>query len=362
MEPEMNHKRKKILLIIILAAILLAGGIFAYLKYNKPKDVSETKTNTTDNTKTTPEVKEEVKPVLTESPLDGTMVEQNANRHPLAIMIENHTQSRPQSGLIDGSIVYETLAEGGITRFMAIYGPKAPNQIGPVRSARTYYVDWAEEYDAYYTHFGGAADALKKIKTDGVKDLNGMTNSGSAFWRKWYPGVSQSEHTAFTDPRKLYTLAQKWPNTAPIATYTFKDDPAIESRPPTGTLSIDFSGNATFAVKFAYDPASNTFLRSMAGLPHKDRITGLQIAPKNIIVQTASEIYKKGKKDHDVQTIGSGKAKFFIDGKMTTGTWTKTSSKTRTIFKDDAGVQIILNRGQTWIAVVRPGAPVVWTP
>ena len=74
-----------------------------------------------------------------------------ANRHPLAIMIENHPQARPQIGLTSASIVYETLAEGGITRFMGIFGPTLPTTVGPVRSARTYYVDWAEEYNAYYT-------------------------------------------------------------------------------------------------------------------------------------------------------------------------------------------------------------------
>ncbi len=351
----------KILVIFIIIVILASGGILYYLyspEISKAPDQSQGKEASENPNQEPP------KPVLVESTLDGTMVTpEKANVRPLAVMIENHPQARPQTGLADASIVYETLAEGGITRFMAIYGPSVPDTAGPVRSARTYYVDWAQDYNALYTHFGGANDALKKIKNDGVADIDGMKLSGY-FWRKWYPGVTGSEHTAFTNPTKLYQYAasKKWPTEGNFTKYTFKDDIAIAERPSTGTLSIDYSGNSNFAAKFTYDQATNTYSRYMAGIAHKDRITGKQISSKNIIVQYTKEIYKSGKKDHDLQTVGTGIAKIYLDGKEINGTWSKSNTKARTIFKDESGNQIVFNRGQTWIAVVRPNAPVKWIP
>lgn len=359
----LSPKQKKTIIIISVIILIIAAGIFAYAYSTKDKNHT-IKVKPTPTTASTPTAAPT--PVLKESPLDGTLVSSDiAARHPLAIMIENHPQARPQSGLNEASIVYETLAEGGITRFMGIFSTKYPTQAGPVRSARTYYVDWAHEYDAYYAHFGGASDALKKIAAEGIKDLDGMKLGKPLFWRTWYPGVTASEHTAFTDPAKLYnyaTTSKKWSTTNSFTTYKFKDDPIATAKGKGGTLTVNFSGNANFIAKFVYDPATNTWPRTLAGFAHKDRITGVQIAPKNIIVQYASEIYKANKKDHDVQTVGSGNAKFFIDGAMTTGTWSKASTTTRTIFKDSTGKQITLNRGQTWIAVVKPAAAVTWTP
>lgn len=363
-KKSLSSKQKTILIISAIIIVLLTSGIllYAYWAPHKAQNNSSKKPILTPTSTPTPVPT----PVVVESQLDGTMVNTaSAARHPLAIMVENHPQARPQSGLIDASIVYETLAEGGITRFMGIFGPKLPTQVGPIRSARTYYVDWAEEFDAFYAHYGGAPDALRKIPADGVKDLNGMQIGAAQFWRHTYPGVTASEHTAFTNAEKLFNYSlttKKWANSAPASVYKFKDDPTAAEKGKGGTLTVNFSGNATYIAKFVYDPTTNTWPRTLAGVAHKDRISGLQIAPKNIIVQTASEIYKKGKKDHDVQTTGSGNAKFFLDGKMTTGTWSKADSKSRTIFKDSTGAQIVLNRGQTWIAVVKPGAAVIWTP
>lgn len=358
----LSHKQKKILIISLSIVVVLIGGAITYAQLNKKAEKPSPK-------KTTPKVEkvvEQPKPTLIESQLDGTLVSPEiATRHPVAVMIENHPQARPQSGLADANIVYEALAEGGISRFMAIFGTKYPTQAGPVRSARTYYVDWAEEYDAYYTHFGGAADALAKIRNEGVKDLDGMKIGKPLFWRKYYPGVSGSEHTAFTSPEQLYNYSintKKWTTANSFTIYKFKDDAPAAERPATGTLSVDISGNATYASKYTYDPTTNSYLRFMAGVVHKDRITGAQINPKNIVIQYANEIYKAGKKDHDMQTIGSGRAKYFLDGKMVEGTWEKAASKSRTVFKDAAGAPVTFNRGQTWIAVVKPTAPVTWTP
>jgi hypothetical protein len=355
------NKKQKIALIITIVLFVGSAGTLAFLNYqNNQESISKEEKNNQEPSKPP----EPPKPVLKEAQLDGQLIEGDLyNRHPLAIMIENHPQARPQAGLTDASIVYETLAEGGITRFMAVYSHKIPAKAGPVRSARTYYVDWAQEYDAFYAHVGGAQDALNKISADNVKDLNQFAIGTAAFWREPKAGIA-IEHTMFTDPAKLYNIAwqKNWPKSSNFTTYGFKEDAATTERPSGGTISIDFSGNSYYAVKYTYDPVSNNYLRNMAGNPHRDRVTGTQINPKNIIVQYANEITKAGKKDHDTQTIGSGPAKIFLDGKMIEGTWKKTARGQRTIFLDGAGAQIKINRGQTFIEVVRPNAPVIFTP
>ncbi len=355
----MSLGRRYILIWILSILIVGAGAFLAYSYYkNKPSPVAVNPTPTP-TTQITPT------PSVIPAPLDGVLSDPAlANRHPLAIMVENHPEARPQQGLNEASLVYETLAEGGVTRFMAVYGPRIPKTVGPVRSARTYYVGWAEEYDAFYAHYGGSSDALRKIPYDKVRNINGMGVGQPYFWRHWYSGVSGSEHTAFTSPAKLYQYADKkgWPKTSSFTVWNFKDDAPTTERPQGGSLTVNFSYGSTFNVKYAYDPATNTYKRSLAGSAHKDRITSVQIAPKNVIVQMTKKIYKAGKKDHDVQIIGTGKAWVYLDGKQIAGTWTKLDKKARTIFTDTTGNQITFNRGQTWIEVIHSDISSKWTP
>jgi len=140
-------------------------------------------------------------PKTEECPLNGALHTKKAKeswekRRPLAVMIENHTEARPQSGLSSADIVYEAVAEGGITRFMALfYCNLADIQVGPVRSARTYYLDWLGEYDALYAHVGGAntpgpADALGQIIRYEVKDLNQFSIGFPVFWRDYQRAIA----------------------------------------------------------------------------------------------------------------------------------------------------------------------------
>src|SRR3990167_951299 len=152
-------------------------------------------------------------------PLDGDLHTKKAKdslekRRPLAVMIENHADARPQSGLTSADIVYEAVAEGGITRFMAIfYCNLSDTQVGPVRSARTYFLDWLSEYDALYAHVGGAntpgpADALSQIIKYGIKDLNQFSIGFPTFWRDYqrlgHPVAT--EHTMYSTTQKLWEI------------------------------------------------------------------------------------------------------------------------------------------------------------
>jgi hypothetical protein len=176
---------KKIIILSLIGALFLGiSGVGAYTitKYiNNPQISNNPITN-----EVTPSPS--VKPVAAESycPLNGkkyTVDDQLRweSEHPIAVMIENHPEARPQSGLSKADVVYEVVAEGGITRFMGLFLCEEPPQfVGPVRSARTYYLDWLSEYNAFYAHVGGAntdgkADALQQIKDYGIKDFDGIS-------------------------------------------------------------------------------------------------------------------------------------------------------------------------------------------
>lgn len=304
-------------------------------------------------------------PVTQASNLDGLVVATElALRHPLAIMIENTPGVRPQAGLSDASLVYEAITEGGITRFMAVYGHTLPEKAGPVRSARPVFIDFAEEFQpnsAYYAHVGGSEEALGKIKGDGVYDLNQFAIGNKAFQRFPKAGVA-TEHTMFTFPNKLYEVAKSlgYKTESSFRTWKFKDDADATTRPETQTITVPFS-SAAYDVKYVYDKASNTYKRYIAGAAHTDANNNKHISPKNVIVQYVKyETAANSKKGHqNVKVIGEGTAKIFRDGKVVEAKWKKPSSPGRTIYTEAAtGDEIPFVRGQTFIELVKTDANV----
>lgn len=291
--------------------------------------------------------------------LDGTKVEKDkAIRHPLAVMVENHPEARPQVGLDKASIIYEAITEGGITRFMAVYGPYDTNKVGPVRSARTYYIDWLSEFNAFYVHVGGNLDALDKIKADNILDLDEFTIGDKAYWREPKAGIA-IEHTMYADINKLYDIAlneKHWPKTSDFTALKFKEPLEIALRGAGQKVQINFSSES-YNVVWTYEPKTNTYLREMGGEIHKDRNTQKQLASSNIIIQemarqeATTAINESGWK---MDTIGEGKVKVFSQGKEVNGTWKKANRTSRTIFYDDKGKEIIFTPGQFWIEIVPP--------
>ncbi len=337
-------KKKKIILGVIIGVVVLGTsiGVWAYFNNRSGGDATKLPVSFT-NTSTVCE-------------LDGTEVSKEvAARHPLAVMVENHPEARPQAGIDKASVVYEAIAEGGITRFMLVYSCYETDKVGPVRSARTYFVDWAEEYNAFYAHAGGAQNALTKIAEDGVLDLN---HNQTAFWRQ--NDGRALEHTLYTSIPKLYQYAQDQGydiNTSDYTKLKFKTDVAKGSRPTDGKGAIiNFSNSDTYKVEWTYDPETNSYLRSQAGAAHNDEITGQQLKAKNIIIATYSRsaVESGGKTVYDFNTIGSGEAKILMDGTVIDGTWKKDKAGQRTLYYDASGNEIKFNPGQTWIEIVNP--------
>lgn len=304
-----------------------------------------------------------------------------AERRPLAVMIENHEESRPQSGLSYADIVYETVAEGGITRFMGVFycGIAAFNKgLAPVRSARTYFLDWVSEYDALYNHVGGAgncsddtvdnrAKALCQIDKYGIKDLDQFGIPFPTCYRNYdrldHPVATEHTMVCFTD--KLYDLAKKrnWTNVDEekiswdknFIPWKFKDEAKETER---GSVSMfkftHWEGyEKDYVVQWDYDKGTNSYKRNNGGKPHLDLETKQQLTAKNVAIQFAKQTIGVDEHGHLLYgTIGGGKALIYQDGKEINGTWKKPSRTDRTKFFDEKGKEIQFNPGQIWFEIV----------
>ncbi len=334
---------------IIFVALVVAGGATGYgLTRNISVDFGPLK------------LKEKVE-TRVPAPLTGELVDPAViTKRPIAVVIENHPDARPQSGYNDADIVYETLAEGGITRTLAIFQSKSSTEIGPVRSARSYFVDWLTAYGALFGHVGGNADALDLVSQIGVADLNQFYNGGN-YWRS---ADRYAPHNVYTTTDKLYAAAKanNLSTSAIVAGLKFKKDVAEKDRPASQDVNIEFSYD-DFTAGYSYVPKTNTYLRSNGGVAAKDKNTGAQIAPKNVIVEFTSivpYINYAAEQGVRITDIGSGSGYLFQDGKTTKITWTKSSREARTKYVDETGKEIELNPGQTWIEVVPTGNSVTF--
>lgn len=346
-------KKVKIIIVCSLGALLLAGSVLAYT-LTRPKKVERAAVQT----KAAPPAKTTIP-----SPLTGVEVSpQLAKRPPVTVVIENlYPNARPQSGLSSAGVVYEALAEGGITRYLAVFQDGLPleKDIGPIRSLRTYFVDWTLEYDAPVVHAGGNVDAIALIKPTGLKSLNQFYN-GDYFRRI---SSRPAPHNLYTTGKQLDQLLKDRgydgvPNFKP---WPRKDDDSKRPGDAT-TITVDFSAK-DYQASFAYDVDSKLYKRSLRGVSDIDANTNQQISPKNVVVismPTHQNMTHENDLSLVMQTVGSGQAWVFTDGAVTIGRWQKDSRTDRIKFTDSTGAEIKLNRGQTWISVIPEGKTVTY--
>jgi len=289
--------------------------------------------------------------------IDGMMVSTRYwNQLPFGIMIENTPNARPQSGLGQASIVYETLAEGGVTRFLAIFPQSVkPKTVGPVRSSRPYYVDWAKEFDAIYLHAGGSRDALNEIGRLKVRSFDALTKRAYNFTYRKCSGV----HCLYTNKIRLDKLAKQYKLTTANANsdgWIFKNDEPLAKRQKNAkTITIDFNGR-TYRVDWKYNRKTNRYKRWNGGVIAKDANTGKQLTASNVLVmRVPKEKVLDRKARISLQLVGKGSATLYRDGNAINLQWKKSSSSAKTKFySKKTGKEIEFNRGTTWIEVV-PG-------
>lgn len=327
------------------AIIIVCGVIVAFvLNHTGSKPVAEAAK--------IPDKTIAVAPATVPSSLSGLPVSPEVNKTPVTgVMIENSDGARPQAGLSNAGVVFEAVAEGGITRFLALYQDQAPANVGPIRSARPYYLQWALGFDASLAHVGGSADALNDIKAWGVKDLNEMYNAGS------YHRIStrQAPHNVYTSISTLNQLetAKGYTSTSFTGFPRKTEDP---SKAPT-VKSIDMNPSwSDYSVHYDYDSATNSYNRSEAGSSMVDSNTAKQLSPKvvigMIIPKSQGALDSTGAYYTVYQVVGNGQAYVFQDGTLTTGTWSKSSASSQIQFTDATGKTIKLDPGQTWITAL----------
>ncbi len=327
--------------VIFVAAITLLSFI---LFFQKPVEVAKA-----------PAVEVEVvpEPIKYYSPLTGSLVADEAatNQVVTAIMIENSPDARPQSGIKKAGVVFEAIAEGGITRFLTLFQEQKPQLIGPVRSLRMYYVDWLAAFNASVAHVGGSAASLTEIRNGSYRDIDQFFNSAS-YWRAT---DRYAPHNVYTSFAKLDALNKAKGYTTSNFDGFPRTDSKPSAKPNAKSVSINIS-SALYNTAYTYDAKTNTYARSMGGVPHLDRENG-QITPSVVIALKVNEstVLEDGYRQK-IDTIGSGDAVIFQNGDAINATWSKASRKDQIQFKDIKGKVIPFVRGQTWISAVPNGS------
>lgn len=338
----------KILIIILAVVIVIAGILLALKIFNKGQ--VETGSPVEIGEKEPEKEREPEKPQV-------QIVNVNSKTRPYAVMINNNHSAWPQCGLQDAYLVYEIITEGGITRMMALYKDKYPTKVGSVRSARHYFIDYVEENDAIYIHWGGSTEATSRINNSGINDIDGIALEGSVFFRD-KTLKRDYEHTGFVDLEKAKTYAEGKGFTRDVKkdlllNYSAEeiDLSSVQGVSAANSVTLKYSDYHT--TSYEYDAENKVYKRSMSGKANVDLITGKQYTAKNIIVyQVKNYTLSNGNSGkQELENIGSGSGYYITGGYAVPIKWEKTSHSGQTVYKYESGEEITVNDGNTFIQI-----------
>lgn len=332
-------KGTKIFVVILILLILVAGGLLALKMFNN-NDVQEANTNAVNET-----TQEEVV-VQKPKTLSG-------DSRPIAVMIDNNINAMPQAGLLEADIIYEIIVEGGESRLMLILQDKDLDKIGPIRSARHYFLDYALENDAIYVHYGWSPQAQADITSLGVDNINGIYESEDSFWRvddKYAPhnAVTSTKNILEIADRKGYRVDKEKEN---VLNYVV-DEVNLEDGEIANTVTIPYSsGNV---VKYEYDEDLKEYVRYSRGEKQVDWDTEKTVTTKNIIIEKARNTTLNDGSGKGRQTLDNIKeldGYYITNGKAIKITCDKTTRSGQTVYKDLDGNEIDVNDGKTFIQI-----------
>lgn len=330
-------------LIIIVTIVIAVVGTVLFWKYQlKEKLTGGAKVNQTEQFYS-----------IVGTPVDKKVSEQR----PIAIVVENHVDARPQSGLTSADVVYETLAEGGITRLLAFYQTTNPKEIGPIRSARPYFNVLANQWGAIYAHVGGSTIALSEINSGIHKKLQDINEFffGDYFYRT---KERVAPHNVYSTLELIRQLMDKkgwnnWPQQHKLG--EFETIPTDQLQTSVTKITVKFF-DPTYGMVFTFDPSTGLYNRTNGGKIAKDKNNDTQIAPHNVLVQYVEDFVVPLE---PVNGIGfkleqDGKAILFTGGKATEGTWRYKNGFTEYITEgqDGASLPLKFQPGQTWIILM----------
>ena len=295
------------------------------------------------------------------NPLTGEELEEVTENRPFAIMINNSSKAAPQCGIGQADMLYEIIAEGSITRFMAIfYDLSDVDVIGPVRSVRPYFFRMAKHYGAIFSSASGSSEGLKLIRQEKYPYLNGIAGAGSAFYRdEWRKSNRGFEHSLMTTGEKLFAAAEKagYDTTMADVDYGFRfTDEAMTAGEAASELTIWFYKNGK-KTTMKYDESTGLYAMSQHGEASLDANSDTPIAFRNVVVLEADS-HVKDKQGHlEVQTTGTGKGYFARDGRLIPITWSRENDNAHYVYTDESGKSVSFGIGSTYVAIVPDGSP-----
>lgn len=373
---EKAKKKKLTIILIALAGLIILGislfyyfGIYKYKPYIKPSEIINLSNEYLISERVIqilPQIPtpKPLEPRTEVSPINGVLFTKSEmsklkQRRPVAVMINNHVEARPQSGLNSADVVFEALAESGITRFLAIFWSEAPKKVGPIRSARQYYLEWLSPYDPLYI-YDGCADT-DNPKTDACGNVYAYKIKKIATigaWR-WNDGVRYAPHNEYSSLFSAWEYAEEknWDSFPDVEGWKFKKDAKVEDRGSKSKVKITFheriNNGGVYDSVWTYDSKKNIYLKETGGRVHIDQESNTQVYAKNLILQEVEYTPAYDDKGRIIlTTIDEGKATYLFDGKITTGKWKKTARTDRTTYYDSSGNEMIFNRGRVWISAI----------
>ena len=339
----MEGKGTKILIVILIILILLSGGFMAYKIIEGKKNSITQEVSETNNDED----------ILTAELQEKKIQIYNGTQRPIAVMIDNNNQAWPQAGLNKEYMVYEIIVEGGETRLMALFKGVTVDKIGPVRSSRHYFLDYAMENDAIYAHYGWSPQAESDIKKYSINNLNGITESTSTFWRV---KDKAAPHNAVTSTDAILKAAKSkgyktTSNQKSILNYV-TDEVKLEEGISANSVTIPHS--TLQKVKYEYDAENKVYKRYARNKAQTDWDTGNSITTKNIIITfcdnyTLTDSENKGRQG--LKNIGTFDGYYITNGKAIKIKCTKTARDKQTKYEDLEGNEIKVNDGNTWVNI-----------
>lgn len=339
-----------IVLVVILVVLIILAGVLLAMKVVGEKNNNEEPTNELVSSEIDIPKKEEKKVQI-----------YRGNDRPIAVMIDNHKSAWPQAGLNDAYLVYEIIVEGGETRLMPVFKGVSLDKIGPIRSSRHYFLDYALENGAIYVHYGWSPQAESDIKKLKVNNINGIAQSAKDFWRV---KDKKSPHNAVTSTKNILQMAgekgyKTQSNEKSVLNYQV-EEVNLEEGKTTARVVIPYSKSNV--VSYTYDETNKRYIRYSKNTKQTDWTTKEDITTKNIIITFAANYKLNDRENKDRQglkNIGDKKGYYITNGKAIEIVCSKSSRTAKTVYKDLQGNEIKVNDGNTFIQICPIDAKVV---
>jgi hypothetical protein len=334
---------KKWLLIMCLVAVLTA--LTACQSKEASTDKKEPKQTDTPAEEPKAEEPEEPKFAYT-FPLTGMGTNEALQPRVVAVMVNNAPEARQQSGLHKADIVYEALAEGRITRFVALFQSEEPEIIGPVRSARDYYVRLSNGFDAIYVHHGWSPEAKTMLTTGNIDSINGLYYDGTLFERVHFRKAPHNSYITYENilkqsEKQNYELEQE------IPAFTFTDDADTTiSGEPADEVNVVYG---KYAVEYRYQADKGLYHRYTNGEQSVDRETDTPIELENVFIVAADHRVIDSAGRRDINLESGGNAVLIQNGKAQAIQWKNENGRIVPV-KD--GVEVPLVPGKTWVNII----------